>query len=160
MKKYKLLIAIVSAMGLALGGFSVVQTSKANPPCSGGGGTTEVTTTTPPEQPASAPSIAAGATACQVPIDDAPDGVFLCYSKFQVIPGVWPQDQAAQLLAAGYWYPNAVPGNVPGGPNLGMYHLVCNAPGTPTGKVVNENGEVFPDSYPKPGSIGYYPLAG
>ena len=84
--------------------------------------------------------------------------MFLCYSKSQTIPGVWPQDQAADLLAAGYWYPSAVAGNVPGGPNLGDYHLVCNATGTPTHKVVNENGEVFPDTYPTGDSIGYYPL--
>lgn len=158
MKKYKLFIAVVAAMGLALGGFSVVQTSKANPPCSGGGGTT-----TRPDRPVSAPAglIAAGAAACQVPVDDAPDGVFLCYSKFQVVPNVWPQGQAAELLAAGYWYPSAVPGNDPMFPNLGKYHLVCNAPGTPTGMVVNENGEVFPESYAhQPGAIGYYPLVG
>jgi hypothetical protein len=161
MSKYKLFIALVGAVGLALGGFSIVQTSKANPPCSGP--SVERVTTGNQDSSVSAPTgfIAAGATACQVPVDDAPDGVFLCYSKFQVVPNVWPQDQAAMLLAAGYWYPNAVPGNDPMFPNLGKYHLVCNAPGTSTGMVVNENGEVFPEAYAhQPGAIGYYPLAG
>ena len=158
-KKYRLLIAAVAATALAIVGFSVVQTSKANPPCSGQGGE-RTTTENNPGRSVGAPAgfIAAGATACQVPVDDAPDGVFLCYSKFQVLPGNWPVDQAALLLKEGYWYPDALPGNVPGGPNLGKYHLVCNATGTPTDKVVNENGEVFPSTYP--GSLGYYPLLG
>jgi hypothetical protein len=95
---------------------------------------------------------------CRPPADVAPDGVFLCYSKFQVVPGVWPQDAAADLHEAGYWYPFAVPGNVEGGPNLGAYHLECNPIGSTTGEVVNENGEVFPASYATPDTIGYYPL--
>ena len=52
--------------------------------------------------------------------------VFLCYSAFQTDPGVWPASEAAKLMAAGYWSPYAVKGNVSGGTNVGGYHLVCN----------------------------------
>src|SRR5438045_318729 len=55
------------------------------------------------------------------------NGVFLCYSKSQTVPGVWGQGQAAQLLAEGYFLPAALRGNVDGGTNLGDFHLQCNA---------------------------------
>jgi hypothetical protein len=99
-------------------------------------------------------------TACKTPTPppyvNPPDGIFLCYSKEQVEPGVWLQDQAAELLAAGYYYPNALAGNVEGGTNLGSFHLVCNASGTPTGMFVNANGEVVPPEHAQ-GNLGYYP---
>jgi len=58
-------------------------------------------------------------------------GMFLCYSKWQVVPGVWPFGKAEQLMkAGGYWLPYAVPGNVAFGTNMGDYHLVCNVAST------------------------------
>jgi hypothetical protein len=93
------------------------------------------------------------------PAVNEPDGIFLCYSKSQTEPGVWMQDQAAELLAAGYYYPSALAGNVNGGTNLGAFHLVCNASGTPTGKSVNENGEVVSAEYADH-NLGYYPQLG
>ena len=91
---------------------------------------------------------------CASAPDTAADNVFLCYSKFQTAPGIWPESDAADLLDQGYWLPVAVPGNVDGGSDIGAYHLVCNATGSPTGKVVNANGEVSEGS---PGA-GYYPV--
>jgi hypothetical protein len=90
------------------------------------------------------------------PVVNLPDGIFLCYSKSQTEPGVWMQDQAAELLAAGYYYPKALSGNVDGGTNLGSFHLVCNAGGTSTGMFVNANGEVVSAEYAGD-SLGYYP---
>lgn len=104
-----------------------------------------------------APFLPAALSGCQGPLPPEPDAIFLCYSKFQVLPGVWPHDVAADLLAAGYWYPNAVPGNVDGGPNLGAYHLVCNATGTATGDDLNLNGEVVSAAYADD-NLGYYPI--
>lgn len=62
----------------------------------------------------------------------AENSTFLCYSSYQVEPGVWPVSQAATLYSTfGYWQPFAVMGNVTGGTNVGAYHLVCNlAPGS------------------------------
>ena len=160
-RKVKRALVLLGALALlTLGGLTAVQTGSANS-CGGGKATEEqppgdapvVAVTTP-----AAPLASLSASACQgPPPDDAPDGIFLCYSKFQVLPGVWNQDQAALLLAEGYWYPNAVKGNVEGGPNLGAYHLVCNATGTPTEMFVNANGEVVSKEYAG-GNIGYYPL--
>jgi hypothetical protein len=96
------------------------------------------------------------AGACKTPVDTV-DGIFLCYSKFQVVPGWWWPDQAAELLAAGYWYPDAVPGNVDGSTDVGDYHLVCNATGTPTGQFLNRNGEVVSKDYADD-NLGYYPI--
>lgn len=57
--------------------------------------------------------------------------VFLCYSKWQVEPGVWSYDMAHDLFTNdGYWLPFAVAGNVPFGTNIGGYHLVCNVAAT------------------------------
>jgi hypothetical protein len=132
------------------GNAAVVGISSAPP------GSTILTTTAVGQR---SKSPCSGRSSCRPPADDASDGVFLCYSKFQTTPGVWPQDEAAALLAEGYWPPVAVAGNIEGGPNLGGYHLVCNATGAPTGKVVNENGEVF-DGSPTADGIGYYALIG
>src|SRR5574340_1603900 len=55
------------------------------------------------------------------------DSTFLCYSAYQVDPGVWPVSQAQILYTTfGYWQPFAVKGNVTGGTNVGAYHLTCN----------------------------------
>jgi hypothetical protein len=54
-------------------------------------------------------------------------GIFLCYSKWQEVPGVWPYGVAKNLVEnEGYWLPYAVPGNVPFGTNIGGFHLACN----------------------------------
>jgi hypothetical protein len=72
---------------------------------------------------------AAGATNAPVAAESSS---FLCYSAYQVEPGVWPVSQAETLYSTfGYWQPFALKGNVTGGTNLGAYHLTCNlAPGS------------------------------
>lgn len=86
------------------------------------------------------------------------NSVFLCYSAFQVEPGVWPLSEAQKLYALGYWQPYAVPGNVEGGTNIGAYHLVCNlATGQSVGTgLVGGGGHVY-----GPGAVhdlGAYPI--
>jgi hypothetical protein len=148
-------VLLVSAL-VVLGAIGVVspQIVSASPPnCHGVQNNEE-------QNPGSplAPAAATAATGCGViPLADEPDNVFLCYSKFQVDPGVWPPEQAAQLLAAGYYYPVAVLGNVPGATNLGGYHLVCNGKAAASGDVVNENGLVLP-AFVAGDTLGYYPL--
>jgi hypothetical protein len=61
------------------------------------------------------------------PVVREPDGAFLCYSRFQVDPGVWPEKEAAGLLANGHWRPTAVLGTS-SSTRYGPYSLVCNAP--------------------------------
>jgi hypothetical protein len=153
-KKRVLVICALLALGTV--GLVTPQLVSASPPnCEPPATTIE---TQPPEAPALfAP---AGADVCgSAPAAiNEPDGVFLCYSKFQVEPGVWSPAQAKELLGQGYYYPVAVKGNVPGGTNLGDYHLVCNAPAaTPPGLVVNENGMVLPAALAGD-TLGYYPL--
>lgn len=58
-------------------------------------------------------------------------GSFLCYSVGGNPAFAGDAGTAAANLAAGYWLPEAVPGNVPQGlgENVGPYHLDCfNAP--------------------------------
>ncbi len=141
MKRAMLLITMVT---LAVGALTAVQAASAQPRGCG-----------KKEGRPKAPLPECGKTVTQ-PVVNPPDGVFLCYSKSQTEPGVWMQDQAAELLAAGYYYPQAVAGNVDGGTNLGSFHLVCNATGTPTGMFVNENGEVVSAEYAAV-NLGYYP---
>ena len=71
---------------------------------------------------------AVGASAAGKPPAPKPveHSVFLCYSTYQVDPGVWKISQAETLFKAGYWQPYAVAGNVTGGTNVGKYHLICN----------------------------------
>ena len=57
--------------------------------------------------------------------------IFLCYSKFNDVPGVWPAAEAQALMDEGYWSPEAIEGTVDGGTNIGGYHLVCNPPLAP-----------------------------
>ena len=92
--------------------------------------------------------------------------VFLCYSTYQVDPGVWPLDVAKTLLTLGYWQPYAVLGNVPGGTNVGAYHLVCNLA---TGQSVGPKSGYVGDGGTSYGSdlastaateLGFYPVAG
>jgi hypothetical protein len=73
------------------------------------------------------------------------DGVFLCYSKFQVDPGVWGYSQASQLLAGGgYWKPYAVAGTS-SSTRVGSYSLVCNpggvTPATAASAGVQDGGD-------------------
>jgi hypothetical protein len=74
------------------------------------------------------------------------EGIFLCYSKFQVDPGVWTFSTAQTLLAGGgYWKPYAVLG--PGSStHMGYYSLVCNpgkvAASAPTA-AVDGSGDVL-----------------
>jgi len=90
------------------------------------------------------------------------DGIFLCYSAFQVDPGVWPLSQAKTLLTQGYWLPFALAGNVVGGTNLGSHHLVCNvAAGQAAGlHFVDDGGYVtgVASHDALVGILGYYPL--
>jgi hypothetical protein len=90
----------------------------------------------------------------------APSGIFLCYSKFQMDPGVWGEGTAPLLLAAGYWLPYAIAGNVDDGTNVGGYHLTCNLTGTQKtlGGFVDGAGEMWPAD--TTGMTGLYPLAG
>ena len=96
----------------------------------------------------------------------ANDHVFLCYSKFNDEPGVWPVEQAADLIDEGYWSPAAMDGTVAGGTNIGAYHLVCNPPSV-NGKLgvtpsidtyVGGAGEVVGNA--ADGLPGYYPYLG
>jgi hypothetical protein len=94
-------------------------------------------------------------------VADSTDGIFLCYSRWQVDPGVWGIDQARDLLAEGYWKPVAVAG-IASATRLGAYSLVCNpdkqaasAPGTG----VDDGGMVYtaPDVL---GALGTYLITG
>jgi hypothetical protein len=86
------------------------------------------------------------------------DHVFLCYSKFQVQPGVWSAVDAVLLMQAGYWQPTAVDGNVTGGTNVGKYNLQCNV--TPKGDgYVDASGVFWPPNFAPAHEevLGYYP---
>jgi hypothetical protein len=84
---------------------------------------------------------------------------FLCYSKYQTVPGVWDSDTAAALLKQGYWSPYALPGNVDGGTNIGGFHLACNLTGDqkPTGGLVDDEGTGWTPEYAS--TPGLYPAA-
>jgi len=91
------------------------------------------------------------------------NSIFLCYSTFQVDPGVWPYHIAQQLLAGGgYWVPFAVKGNVPFGTNIGGYHLVCNlATGQAAGQqFAGDGGDISgPEAHAAlTGQLGWYPV--
>jgi hypothetical protein len=88
-----------------------------------------------------------------------PDGVFLCYSSFQVDPGVWPSPEAATLFALGYWQPYAVLG-ARSATRLGAYSLLCNLPAAATvsrAEAVDGSGGLIMGSARPP--LGLYPLA-
>jgi hypothetical protein len=88
------------------------------------------------------------------------NGIFLCYSTYQVTPGVWPEGQAKALVDDGYWLPYAVAGTDPGGTTLGAFHLVCNPAQTQSvgGTFVGGDGSVLGPVYR--GTFGVYPVAG
>ncbi|MDE3024172.1 MAG: hypothetical protein KGI93_01245 [Acidobacteriota bacterium] len=105
---------------------------------------------------------------------------FLCYSKFQVDPGVWPlektnytiHDTASTLLGMGYWSPFAEKSvatrtELPGG-----YYLTCNLPAgmspvvgtlpkqsTSSPELVTQKGALVPKTHKYAGEPGLYPLA-
>jgi hypothetical protein len=89
--------------------------------------------------------------------------VFLCYSKFQGDPSVWPMPTATKLMGEGYWQPYAVAGHAAGGTNVGTtahpYHLVCNLSGSQatTGQYVDNDGELIPSVFA--GVPGIYAVA-
>jgi hypothetical protein len=67
-------------------------------------------------------------------VDPPADSSFLCYSKLQVDPGVWPdkttngETTAPQLIAAGYWKPVAEK-SIPTNTKLPQgWYLHCNPP--------------------------------
>jgi hypothetical protein len=159
-KRFVVISALVAVAGIGLASPQIISAGPPGCPVPG-----KKVTTENPDKPSGrvgrlAPTAATAATAvtgCGIVGADEPDDVFLCYSKFQVEPGVWPPDVAAELLAAGYYYPVAVKGNVPGGTNLGDYHLVCNATPASSGEVVNANGIVMPAEVAGE-ALGYYPL--
>lgn len=83
-------------------------------------------TPTPTDTPATTPdSSSAGSTSAP----QGPENIFLCYSKFQVDPGVWSLADATQLVAGGgYWKPSAVFGGA-SSTKVGFFNLVCNPGG-------------------------------
>ncbi len=108
-------------------------------------------------------AVGASATVKPTPVENS---VFLCYSTYQVDPGVWKLSQAETLFKAGYWQPYAVAGNVVGGTNVGAYHLVCNlATGQSVPAVhgyVGGGGTVVgPDMHKAmETNLAFYPIAG
>lgn len=90
----------------------------------------------------------------------ADTGVFLCYSAYQLTPGVWPSAQAKALVDEGYWLAYAVSGNMPGGVNVGDHHLTCNlaAAQSVTGTLIGGDGTVVGSDYSD--VFGFYPVVG
>jgi len=93
----------------------------------------------------------------------AENNVFLCYSKWQVDPGVWPLSEARALFGSGYWRPFALRGSYsktrPGG---GEFTLACNLPAgmsvrEPSGTI--DNGGVLYTNSPFVSGLGFYPIA-
>lgn len=99
------------------------------------------------------------AGACPAP-PPAENHVFLCYSKYETDPGVWPVSQAQALLQSGYWEPDAVDGTLAGETNMGTFHLVCNPPASSAsdGSYVGGDGSTI--SGADAGGPGYYPHLG
>ncbi|MFL5928952.1 MAG: hypothetical protein ACJ77E_18640 [Gaiellaceae bacterium] len=88
-----------------------------------------------------------------------PDSAFLCYSRFQIEPGVWPAPEAETLFASGYWQPYAILGTR-SATRLGPYSLVCNLPSTATvfeREAVDDGGALIVGTARAP--LGLYPVA-
>lgn len=104
-----------------------------------------------------------GAPAANEPEPRPENNVFLCYSKWQVDPGVWPLSAARTLFDSGYWQPFALQGSYsktrPGG---GEFTLACNlpagmaAPGS--GSAIDSGGVIYPNP-PYVSGLGFYPIA-
>src|SRR5262249_8763051 len=94
------------------------------------------------------------------PVVRASDGAFLCYSRFQVDPRLWPEAEASALPAKGYWRPPAVLGSA-SATRLGASSLVCNPPNAVH---VIDHGFVDDGGIVLAGVrdpwLGLYPLAG
>ena len=107
------------------------------------------------------------------------DYAFLCYSKWEIDPGVWSMDgygsehswTAAYLMSLGMWSPYAET-SVPTQTQLpNGYYLICNlgepaltpsatAPLAPVaGTIVTQKGVVYPTNPEFASTPGYYPLA-
>jgi len=113
-------------------------------------------------------SVTAGACpVASVVTTNTQNSVFLCYSKWQVEPGVWSFDTAKSLMdGGGYWMPYAVPDTVPYGTNIGGYHLVCNIASTQSvnGSMLGAGADVYSPDVAK-AVIGdafgpFYPVVG
>jgi hypothetical protein len=115
-----------------------------------------------PVAPVPDPTPAGGTPATAAAAVAAPqseEGIFLCYSKWQVDPGVWTASEAPWLLLTGqYWKPYAVLGG-DSSTQLGGYSLVCN-PGKVTASAstgaVEGGGWVVGD----PSQLNVYPVLG
>ena len=95
---------------------------------------------------------------------------FLCYSKFQVDPGVWSLNgstskhhiTAGALMALGYWSPFAEK-TVPTHTQIANgYYLNCNLPQTLApvqGMIVTQKGVAKPTNAWFASHPGYYPAA-
>lgn len=71
---------------------------------------------------------------------------FLCWNREMVDPVAYVDKVADEMWQTGkYIEPQAILGNVPGGSNLGAYHLVCNAkaPLVQTDMTLGGSGEVY-----------------
>jgi hypothetical protein len=88
-----------------------------------------------------------GSAGAVSPVAETPGGIFLCYSKDQVDPGVWLSGQAQELLAGGYWKPVAVAG-LQSSTRYGAFSLVCN-PGKEAASApvasVDGSGDIYTD---------------
>lgn len=92
---------------------------------------------------------------------------FLCYSRFQVDPGVWPLQKtsytihhtASDLVGMGYWSPYAERSTPTATELPGGYYLICNLPAgmrpvvgtlpkhaTPRAELVTRKGALVPMS--------------
>jgi hypothetical protein len=94
------------------------------------------------------------------PYVPAENHVFLCYSKYEVDPGVWPAREAQKLLTEGYWQPSAMSGTTPGGTNVGEFHLVCNPPASVASNDSYVGGDGSVTGSAAAGLPGYYPYFG
>lgn len=117
--------------------------------------------------------VSAGTFATVAAAAGPPNNSYLCYSKFQIDPGVWSDSptgikgglggnvSSSALLKLGYWQPWAQKSTPTGTKLPGGWYLHCNPPGatvagTPT--IIGGAGEVVANT-----SLatlpGYYPMA-
>jgi len=84
------------------------------------------------------------------------DSAFACAGQPSAgLPGVWAVTErnvfaSLTSYAPGYWTPYALAGAVPGGNNLGSYHLICYLPPgmKETGGFIRGDGNAVPAAYP------------
>jgi hypothetical protein len=101
-----------------------------------------------------------------------PSNSYLCYSKFQVDPGVWSDNpinikgglggnlSSTQLLKLGYWSPWATKTSTTSTKLPNGYYLHCNPAGATTASTttIGGAGEVVTEKT-LTGLPGYYPAA-